>query len=278
MIGPVISPADLAALDDNVALADVRWYLGEPGRGRIEYQAGHIPHAVHVDLDNDLSADAGPGRHPMPSRDATAERLGSLGFGDGDLIVVYDDRGGGIAARMWWMLRDIGHDKVRVLDGGITAWQAEGRPMETAVTRRPAATLSVRPGPTRSIDRAGLKTRLGTAVVLDARAFERYCGDEEPIDPIAGHIPTALSAPLTGNLGDDERFIDPSMLKERFDALGVQPGTDTIVYCGSGVTACHNALAMVKAGLPEPILYPGSWSDWSSSGEPVATGPEPGSP
>ena len=277
MTDPVVDVSALDDLGDRVVFADVRWYLEEPERGRTEYQRGHIPGAIYVDLDRHLSAREGPGRHPLPTRDTFASRMAVLGIGDGDFVVAYDDRGGAVAARLWWMLRDIGHDAVAVLNGGIDAWVDAGHRLQTGVERRAQANLTVRDGSTRRIDRAELRTRLGTVTLLDARAPERYRGEEEPVDPVAGHITTARSAPLDDNLDESLRFLPPDQLGHRFAGFGAGKG-DTVVYCGSGVTACHNALAMVRAGFPEPILYPGSWSDWGTAGEAVATGPEPGSP
>ena len=265
---------ELTAHGGPVAIADVRWYLNEPKRGHHAYHAGHLPGAVYLNLDVHLSDTEGPGRHPLPAREDFAATMGQKGFGDDQLIVAYDDRGGAIAARLWWMLRDIGHDDVRVLDGGLAAWVAAEHPTETKPPARRGATMTVRPSVTRRLDREALRGRLGTATLLDARTPERYRGDEEPIDPVAGHIPTALSASMTENLAEDETFLDAKVLRERFTRLGVD--ADTIVYCGSGVNACHNALAMVRAGLPDPILYPGSWSDWCTSGEVAVVGSEPG--
>lgn len=277
MTDPVVAVDALDDLAGPVVFADVRWYLGEPGRGRAEYESGHIPGAVYVDLEHDLSAVEGPGRHPMPTRAEFADRMGRLGIGDDDTVVAYDDRGGAVAARLWWMLRDIGHEAVVVLDGGIQAWTAAGNPVERGTVTREPVTLSIRPGPTRQLDRTAVRTRLGQVTLLDARAPERYRGEEEPVDPVAGHIPTAVSADLTLNLDEDLRFRSAAALRDRFESLGASEDRDTVVYCGSGVTACHNALALVRAGFPEPILYPGSWSDWSTAGEAAAAGPEPGS-
>ncbi len=276
MTDPIITVDQLIAYNEPVAFADVRWYLNEPTHGHHAYHAGHLPNAVYVSLDRHLSETEGPGRHPLPTPEDFAATMQRIGFGDEHLIVAYDDRGGAIAARLWWMLREIGHDRARVLDGGITAWEAAGYPVAIEPPVRPAATMTVRQAVTRKLDSDELRTRLGSVTLLDARDPERYRGEEEPIDPIAGHIPTALSASMTDNLTDDERFLDTDSLRERFMRLGVDAKRDTVVYCGSGVTACHNVLAMVRAGLPEPILYPGSWSDWSNSGGEVATGPEPG--
>ncbi len=276
MTDPIITVDELIAYDGPIGIADVRWYLDEPTHGHFAYHAGHIPGAVYVNLDVHLSDTVGPGRHPLPTRQAFAETMEGIGFGEEQLIVAYDDRGGGIAARLWWMLRDIGHGGVRVLDGGIAAWQAAGHAIETDLPARNPATMTVRPSATRQLDRDELRSRLGAVTLLDAREPERYRGEEEPIDPIAGHIPTALSASVMDNLTGEETFLDAEQLRDRFTRLGVETDRETVVYCGSGVTACHNALAIVRAGLPEPILYPGSWSDWSATGEAVALGSEPG--
>ena len=276
--GHLISTAELAGLlgDAQMRLADVRWSLGEPGRNRAEYAAGHLPGAEFLDIDNDLSAPTGPGRHPLPDPAAFAALLGDRGFGDEHLIVAYDDASGAYAARLWWMLRWIGHPGARLLDGGLAAWQAAGLSLTTEEPRLPPAVMTVRPGPARVIDREALRARLGSVVLLDARAPRSYTGDYHPVDPLGGHIPTARNAPATENVGPDQRFLPPKVLAERYRALGVGEG-DTVASCGSGVMACHDILSMVLAGLPEPMLYPGSWSDWCTSGLPHATGPDPGS-
>jgi thiosulfate/3-mercaptopyruvate sulfurtransferase len=261
--------------DPALRLADVRWYLSDQGRGRREYQAAHLPGAVFVDLETCLSASHGPGRHPLPGRADFAAAMGDLGIGDDSLVVAYDDVGGTIAARLWWMLRDVGHKRVQVLDGGLPAWVEAGLPLAAEVPTWPPATLTVQPGPTASIYREDLVKRLGKLTLLDARAPVRYRGEDLGPDPVAGHIPTAISVPCQANLDAAGRMLDPETLRARFQALGVGTG-DTVVYCGSGVTACHNVLAIVSAGLPEPLLYPGSWSDWSSAGMPVVIGPDPG--
>jgi thiosulfate/3-mercaptopyruvate sulfurtransferase len=273
---PIVTVDGLASLD-HIVFADVRWYLDEPEQGRAEYEAGHVPGAVYVDLEAHLSVPHGPGRHPLPIREEFAARMGRLGIGDDDTVVAYDDRGGAVAARLWWMLRDIGHEAF-VLDGGIQAWTGAGRDLAAGVEARKRSRLSVRPSSTREINRGHLRDALGSMTLLDARAPERYRGDEEPVDPVAGHIPTAVSADLNLNLAADLRFLDADALRDRFESLGVDEDGDTVVYCGSGVTACHNALALVRAGFSEPVLYPGSWSDWSTSGGEVATGDEPGGP
>ena len=274
MTSPLIDAAELSALTEDTRLADVRWYLGVPGGGHRAYHQGHLPGAVFVDLDRHLSAPEGSGRHPLPERSVFAATMSRLGFGDDQLIVVYDDAGGMIASRLWWMLRDIGHDAVRVLDGGIQAWLAAGRRLSTDTPGMTPRTLTVRPSLTRQIDRQSLASKLGTLTILDARAPERYRGEVEPIDPAAGHIPTALSAPTTGNLDATGRLRPSTELAAHFRKL--VPEGEVVMYCGSGVTACHNILAMKIAGLPEATLYPGSWSDWSTEGMEVVTGDEPG--
>ena len=276
----LISVDQLAARihDPALRIVDVRWYLGRTGEGRVAYDAGHIPGAIFADLDTDLRAPEGPGRHPLPDPAVFADRLGALGIGSEHQVVAYDDVGGGIAARLWWMLDDLGHAAASVLDGGFAAWVAGGHPIEMAEPAWPPASLHLRDHWTRVTDRDALTSRLGDVVLLDARGAPRYRGEEEPVDPIAGHIPTARNAPTAGNLGPDGRFLTPSDLRARYESLGASDETDVVTSCGSGVTACHNALAMRVAGLPDPTLYPGSWSDWSTAGYPVATGPEPGEP
>lgn len=278
----LISPEALQVgpADSDLRIVDVRWYLGQPGRGRTAYEAGHLPGAIFLDLDTDLSAPDGPGRHPLPDPVAFARLLAERGIGDEHLVVAYDDAGGGVAARLWWMLDNLGHRRVGVLDGGLAAWTAIGGPLTTEAPAWPPASLHLRGRWSRVIERDELRRRLGRVTLLDARAPERYRGEIEPIDPAAGHVPTALSAPFADNLGPDGRFRRPSELAERFQELGLGGEVERVVVtsCGSGTNACHNALAMRLAGLPDPLLYPGSFSDWSWSGLPVATGPEPGKP
>ena len=277
---PLITPEALGArLDDpDLRIVDVRWYLGRPGEGRAAYERGHLPGAIHLDLDDDLSAPDGPGRHPLPDVAAFARRMGDAGIGSGNAVVAYDDAGGWVAARLWWMLERIGHRRVRVLDGGIRAWAEAGGRLTTAVPEGPPARLEAASGWSAIVDRDELRSRLGRVVLLDARAAPRYRGEVEPIDPAAGHIPTAISAPFEGNLGPDGRFLPPDVLAARFRALGAASGAEVVTYCGSGTSALHHALAMRIAGMADPTLYVGSWSDWSTAGYPVATGPEPGPP
>jgi thiosulfate/3-mercaptopyruvate sulfurtransferase len=274
---PLISPEALAARlgEPDLRVADVRWYLGEPDRGRQEYVRGHIPGAVFVDLDADLAAPSGPGRHPLPEPAAFAERLGRFGFGSGDFIVAYDDVLGTVAARLWWMLDNLGHERVALLDGGLRAWQAAELPMSTDIPSVAPGELRLADRWSNTIDRDELIGRLDEVTLIDARAPERYRGEVEPIDPKAGHIPSAVNAPAKIGLGPDGRFLVPAELAERLRSVA-SPDRPVVTSCGSGVTACHTALALRVAGLPDPLLYPGSFSDWSRSELPVAVGPEPG--
>ena len=279
---PIISPEALFAglARPDLRLVDVRWVLGSPGVGRVAFEAGHIPGAIHLDMDTDLMAAEGPGRHPLPSPDTFRERLETAGIGDPDEVVAYDDVGGWVAARLWWMLDDLGHSRVRVLDGGYPAWVAAGLPVSVEPPlARARGVLHLRASWTKVIDRAGVAAGLGTFVILDARGGPRYRGEIEPIDAVPGHIPTARHAPTDGNLGQDGRLLDPASLAERFGVLGADGAEGPVVTsCGSGVSACFNSLAMRIAGFPDPILYPGSYSDWSRAGMPIAVGPEPGDP
>ena len=288
---PLISVDALAARlgDPGLVIADARWYLGRPGDGRVAYDASHIAGAIHLDLDADLADPSGfgaPGRHPLPDPAAFEARMAEAGIRDDTLVVAYDDAGGWVAARLWWMLDDLGHRDVAVLDGGWQAWLAAGLPTSTDVPAQgpTAAPDAFRLGRSwaRVIARDELATRLGRLTLLDARGAPRYRGETEPIDPVAGHIPTAIHAPWDANLGPDGRFLPPDELRRRFADLataGSARGHGGIVTsCGSGVSACHHALAMRIAGLPDPILYVGSYSDWTRSGLPVAMGQEPGTP
>jgi thiosulfate/3-mercaptopyruvate sulfurtransferase len=283
---PLISAAELLRLGrsgaDDLRIVDCRWVLGQPGAGAEAYADGHLPGAIHVDLDTDLADPAGfgaPGRHPLPSPAAFTARMAELGIGDASRVVAYDDVGGWVAARLWWMLDVLGHPSVRVLDGGFAAWVAAGGELTTDVPQWPTGNLRLADHWDRVIERDELKRRLGSVVLLDARAAPRYRGDTEPIDPVGGHIPTARNLAVTANLTDAGRFRPADELLAQFRDLGAD-GSDrpVVTSCGSGVSALHHALALRAAGLPDPILYVGSYSDWSRSGEAVATGAEPGDP
>jgi thiosulfate/3-mercaptopyruvate sulfurtransferase len=276
----LITPEALATRmsDPDIRVVDVRWILGQPGEGRVRYEAGHIPGAIFVDLDRVLTG-PGAGRHPLPSPVDFTGRLGEAGIGNEHFVVAYDDVGGWVASRLWWMLENLGHKRVAVVDGGYPAWVSAGLPTTTQEPHYAPATLTLASAWTGTIDRQELRSRLGEVVLLDARAGPRYRGEVEPIDPVPGHIPTARSAPTDGNLADGGRFLPPDELAARFRGIGADGSSgDVVMSCGSGVSATHNALAMRVAGLPDPILYVGSFSDWSTAGLPVATGPEPGEP
>lgn len=278
---PLISASDLRERIDEpmLRIVDVRFDLTEPSAGRSRYAHGHLPGATYLHLDDDLSGPLRPdgigGRHPLPDPERLAATLGRHGIGDEHEVVVYDDAGGAFAGRLWWLLHWIGRPAARVLDGGVQAWTAIGGALETAVPDRPAAWSSATPDPSMlvSVDRVRAWAADPNAVVIDARARERYLGETEPLDRKAGHVPGAVNLPFAENLSTDGLFLPPERLRERF-SVAVEP-TDVAVYCGSGVSAVHDVLAMVRAGLPMPRLYAGSWSDWSSRDDyPVATGEE----
>ena len=269
-------------LDDaDVRVADVRWYLPTPGKhGRDEYARGHIPGAVFVDLDTALAApdSGGPGRHPIPDPARFERAMSVAGVGSHTHVVAYDDAGGAIAARLWWLLRHYGHRNVSVLDGGLTAWIAEGRPTTPETPKIEPATFRAQAALGRVVDKTTVAQLAAdpSAVVLDARAPERYQGLTEPVDPRPGHIPGAVSAPFAGNLTPATTFLDRDVLRRRYAALGVTPEKQVVAYCGSGVTACHTLLALHLAGFQDAALYEGSWSDWSADPTlPAATGPHP---
>ncbi|MBJ7289351.1 sulfurtransferase [Williamsia sp.] len=257
-------------------LLDVRWQLGDD-RGHEQYRDGHIPGAIYVDLNTDLASPAGPqdGRHPLPDIAALQEAARRWGIDADSTVVAYDDNGNQAAARAWWLLRWAGLTDVVLLDGGLRSWRDAGFDIvageETASSQ---GTVQLAAEHLSTVDVDGVATAEG--ILLDARAGERYRGENEPIDPRAGHIPGALSAPTADNLDSDGRFRSPEELRARFAALGVEPGTPTAVYCGSGVTAAHQIAALAIAGV-DATLYPGSWSQWSSDPDrPAATGAEPG--
>jgi len=268
-VDPVVDVAWLRAHPEAVT-ADVRFYLD--GRsGRAAYDAGHLPGAVFVDLHEALAAPPSPqaGRHPFPTPEHFAASLGALGIGDDDTVVAYDDAGGMMAARLVWMLRAIGAPAA-LLDGGIQAWDG---PLEAQPATRPPQTRTVRPWPPERL--ADIDEVAATdAPLLDARAAARFRGEEEPIDPRAGHIPGARNVVTADNLTSDGRFRTPDELRVRFASAGIGPADTPIAYCGSGVTACHLLLAMERAGLKTGRLYPGSWSQWSGDPErPAEKGP-----
>jgi thiosulfate/3-mercaptopyruvate sulfurtransferase len=264
-----------------VVIVDVRWSpRGGPNVARREFEDGHIPGAGFLDVDRDLSGKpfvSGPGRHPLPTPEAFADVMATLGVDDEMFVVAYDDVRGSVAARLWWMLWITGH-QVALLNGGFETWIEGGGVVERGPgDRRPKALFSPVPWPKDRIvssDAVALTLRAGTAPVLDARVRERFRGEAEPIDPVAGHIPGARSASWTGNLDEQGRFLPAGVLRERYAALGVT-GDAAIAYCGSGVTSCHDLFAIHRAGLGDARLYEGSWSDWIHDGSrAVATGDE----
>ncbi len=277
--GPLVSVDWLAAhlTDPGLRIADVRWSLtGPPGRER--YAGGHLPAAVFLDANGELSSPGeGPGRHPVPTAAKLAAILGRAGIGDDHAVVAYDDAGGSIAARLWWLYRHYGHaGDCAVLDGGIAAWTEAGNALTTDVPVHAAAAWT--PGPNAD-DLVGTDAvaglARGEAVLLDARAAERYRGETEPIDPRAGHIPGAVSAPFADNLAADGRFLPPDALRARYASLGAAD-RPVVAYCGSSLSATHDLLALELAGIDGGRLYEGSWSDWSSDpSRPAATGPTP---
>jgi thiosulfate/3-mercaptopyruvate sulfurtransferase len=258
MTGPLISAEELRGRLGELTLLDVRYRTGGPP-GREEYATGHVPGAVYVDVDEDLASPPGRGgRHPLPTPGRFEEAMARAGVSSGRPVVVYDDWAGRAAARAWWLLRHHGHPDVRVLDGGWSAWLAAGGEVSTAAARPPLGDFAGAPGamPAVAADRVR-----HVAVLVDARAPERYRGETEPIDPVAGHIPGAGNVPTERNLDNHGRFRDPVELRAVYAGVGAVPGADVAAYCGSGVTACHDVLAMEIAGI-RAALYPGSWSEW----------------
>jgi thiosulfate/3-mercaptopyruvate sulfurtransferase len=295
--GPLITAAELASLlagpATAPALLDVRWRLGGPP-GIELYRAGHILGAVFTDLDRDLAAPPCPGgRHPMPAAVGFEAAMRRAGVSGGRPVVVYDDADSTAAARAWWLLRYFGHPLVAVLDGGYRAWTAASRPVQAGplAADPPPGDFTARPGHMPLLDADGAAGLARTGLLLDARAGERYRGETEPVDPVGGHIPGAVSAPTADNVNPDGTFRPAADLAARFTTLGAASTSDPSaalaspassgapdvgVYCGSGVTAAHEVLALTVAGIPA-ALYIGSWSNWiTDPSHPIATGPAPG--
>jgi thiosulfate/3-mercaptopyruvate sulfurtransferase len=283
---PLISARHLAAvLRDGgpaaPAMLDVRWRLGGPP-GIDSYRAGHLPGAVYADLDTDLAGPPGRGgRHPLPDAADFQAAMRAAGVQAGHPVVVYDDADGTIAARAWWLLRYYGHRPVRLLDGGFRAWADAGLPVSTKDITPVPGDFIASPGHLPLLDAAGAADLARSGILLDARAPARYRGETEPIDPVAGHIPGALSAPTAENVTASGMFLSAAELRARFGELGVpmddaeRQAPHVGVYCGSGVTAAHEVLALALAGVPA-ALYVGSWSGWiADPSRPVATGPQP---
>ena len=272
----------LAAADDTAAsplrIVDCRFDLRDTEAGRRAYAESHIPGALYAHLDEDLSGPILPGRtgrHPLPEAADFARTLARLGIWNSSQVIVYDDGSGSMAARMWWMMRWLGHDAVAVLDGGWAAWTAASLPTSEGVESPVNASFNANPRPELVVDAAEMlaKTASGAALVIDARAADRFRGENETLDPVGGHIPGASNLPHDGNLRDG-LFREPAELAARFSELmGNRPPSELIFYCGSGVSACHNALALEHAGIGEARLYPGSWSEWiTDPARPTAQG------
>ena len=278
----LVSTESLAAhlSDPDWIVFDVRHDLAYPDKGRAAWQAAHVPGAYFMHLDADLSgAKTGAnGRHPLPPAGDFAARMNRCGVAPGRQVVVYDDGGGSFAVRLWWMLRWLGHDRVSLLDGGFAAWKRENRPLDAQVPAAREGKFVPRPMEGATVDTATVAAKLRTPdmVLVDARAATRFMGENETLDPVAGHIPGAINRFWQHNLGHDGRFLPPEELRAEFlEELGEVAPSRVVHSCGSGVTACHNLFAMELAGLGGSRLYPGSWSEWCSDpARPVATGPK----
>jgi thiosulfate/3-mercaptopyruvate sulfurtransferase len=285
-VPPLVSVAWLSAKPGNaeVRVVDLRWSFTGPSAAQ-RYAEGHLPGAVLADLDKDLSRKPGPGRHPLASVDDFAAYLSRIGVVERTHVVAYDDTGGSIAARFWFMLRLHGHERASVLDGGLPAWQAAGLPLTTEVpTIAPAPLRKLARDESMLADRAQVAALIAArkqpgaprTLLFDARPPERYRGEVELVDPRAGHIPGAVNAPVAGNLSSGV-MKPPEELRALYTSLGAGEAAQVVASCGSGVTACHTLLALAHAKLPPGRLYVGSWSDWSSDqASPIATGPTPG--
>lgn len=263
--------AQIAAGD--VVVVDCRFYLGDEEAGRQAYEAGHIPGAQYAHLNEELSGPlvTGSGRHPLPSVEAMVQLFGCLGISGDKQVIVYDDANGIAAARLWWMLRYMGHEQVAVIDGGMPAWKAAGYELAAGIERNDRLSFSGQVRPELLVHKQDIGSE---GVLVDSRAPERYRGEVEPIDPVAGHIPGAVNHFHLKNYDDDGRFLPPSVLRQQFEQLlgDIAPAEATF-YCGSGVTACNNLLAMAYAGLGEGRQYVGSWSEWCSDPlNPIALG------
>jgi thiosulfate/3-mercaptopyruvate sulfurtransferase len=272
---------DLLSSSADLAIIDTRFDLADPAAGERAWHEGHVPGSIYLHLDRDLcGAKTGPdgvfrGRHPLPERRAFALTLGRCGITPATQVVALDAQGGVYASRLWWMLRWMGHADVAVLDGGLGAWTAAGGPLGTAApTRSAVPEYPERQSLVAAIAAEALNRQLGTLAIVDARAGERFRGEVEPLDKAAGHIPGASNRFFRDNLGADGRFKPAEQLRAEFTALlGARPPAEVVHQCGSGVTACHNLLAMEHAALHGALLYPGSWSEWSADpARPIATG------
>ena len=281
------APSQLISVDDlgarlgqpGVVVIDARFELSDPAAGRRNYEEAHIPGAVFLDLDQDLATPPGPetGRHPLPDVATITGTLGLIGVGNDSEVVVYDDGNGAIAARGWWILRWLGHDRVRLLDGGLAAWRAAGGPLSAGTERPVPAAFCGDPRQELVVTTQQLASDIAAIAnrrLVDARAAPRFRGEFEPIDPVAGHIPGALNLPFSDLVNDDGTWRSAAERRARLrETLGEDLERPWTVMCGSGVTACHIAIAGLEAGYAEPTVYVGSWSEWITDPErPVATG------
>jgi thiosulfate/3-mercaptopyruvate sulfurtransferase len=256
----------------NLRVVDCRYRLGEPGTGEILGRQEHIPGAAFLDLDRDLAGPPGEhGRHPLPDTEAFEAAARRAGIGQDTLVVAYDEVAEGGAARLWWLLRHLGHDDVTVLDGGLRGWRDEAGDLRGGEEQIEPGDFRAAPPSGRPATAAELAGADDNPVLLDARAPERYRGEVEPIDPVAGRIPGALNMPFA-ELAPEGRFVPPEELRARFEAAGVPAGDEAVAYCGSGVTACVVVLAAEVAGIGPTRLYPGSWSEWCGRGLPMERG------
>ena len=264
--------------DDNLVVVDCRFTLTDPGAGRRVYQERHIPGARYLHLDDDLAAPVteSTGRHPLPDPDVLAKKLGKLGIDNNSQVVVYDDTFGAMASRLWWLLRWLGHDKVALLDGGLPAWTRKKLPMTADVTTYPQKKFIPQLKTELVIDMPVMEAVVdsGDNVIIDARAEERFTGEIEPLDKVAGHIPGAVNLPFDDNLDIDGTFMSKVEMVDLYkNLIGDKDANQVVMMCGSGVTACHNLIAMEIAGLKGARLYAGSWSEWiTDPSHPVATG------
>jgi thiosulfate/3-mercaptopyruvate sulfurtransferase len=272
----VIRPGLLLGIDDldglDAVVVDTRLALTGP-TGRERYDAGHLPGAAYLDVDADLAAPPGAGgRHPLPDPEQFVAAVRRAGVSRDSRVVAYDDGPGTAAARLWWLLRDYGHDDVLVLDGGLAAWTADGCPVSTEPVTPEPGDWDGRPGHLPVVDADDVPDVVGHGVLIDVRAAERFRAEHEPIDPVAGHVPGAVNAPLAGNTDELGRFLPADELRRRFESVGVHDGVSVAAYCGSGVTATQTLLALRLAGFADAALYPGSWSGWiTDPSRPVAT-------
>jgi thiosulfate/3-mercaptopyruvate sulfurtransferase len=263
-LSPLVTASWLAArLDDpGVRVVDCRFYSAAHEQGRAEYTAAHIPGAIYLSLEEDLTGPEGPGRHPLPAAGDFRNHMEQLGMGNDHTVVAYDNGDGAHAPRLWWMLRSLGHPATHVLDGGWRGWVAESRATSDKIPRYDTARFEGHDDWSGVISREEIVANRDQLTLIDARAAERYAGLVEPFDPVAGHIPGAISIPYGDNVAESGHFIAVEAMRERFESVLAE--TNLVAYCGSGITACNNLLALEMLGRDDVLLYPGSWSDWCS--------------